>query len=302
MSNASNASGNVNAAFRAVFVEAKNGVQTAERINGRRAFPDRSGHQPKVGETWMVTVAGENPTRTVHFVECLERINEETPQPAAPVASVIKAQPQVVRAPGNDVFARVAAWGAPFKSIALSDLKFTLARRKVEGDATASTMYAQLGSTMASAKALREVADTAAGQLKQVYSRDYEVALDLFAARKVMAQLLVDKAELAKDTLSYARLVKQLKAKADEQLAEQITATKEALDTKRAGHNEAMAIGKKSLADAEFEGKFMQDEDCINSVIALLEKKANHEVMAADYRKQLVVDLNTFEQHVAAMS
>jgi len=118
----------------------------------------------------------------------------------------------------------------------------------------------------------------------------------------VMAQLLVDKAELAKDTLSYARLVKQLKAKADEQLAEQITATKEALDTKRAGHNEAMAIGKKSLADAEFEGKFMQDEDCINSVIALLEKKANHEVMAADYRKQLVVDLNTFEQHVAAMS
>lgn len=163
-------------------------------------------------------------------------------------------------------------------------------------------MYAQLGSTMASAKALREVADTAAGQLKQVYSRDYEVALDLFAARKVMAQLLVDKAELAKDTLSYARLVKQLKAKADEQLAEQITATKEALDTKRAGHNEAMAIGKKSLADAEFEGKFMQDEDCINSVIALLEKKANHEVMAADYRKQLVVDLNTFEQHVAAMS
>jgi len=25
-------------------------------------------------------------------------------------------------------------------------------------------------------------------------------------------------------------------------------------------------------------------------------------VMAADYRKQLVVDLNTFEQHVAAMS
>lgn len=60
--------------FPATFIAAKRGVQTRQRVHGRRAFPSASSYQPRAGETWMVKVVAENPSRSVYFVKCLRLI------------------------------------------------------------------------------------------------------------------------------------------------------------------------------------------------------------------------------------
>ncbi|MCC7527731.1 MAG: hypothetical protein IT342_04370 [Candidatus Melainabacteria bacterium] len=50
----------------------RSGVITS--LRGRIAFPSSRGPQPKAGETWHVTIAGENPKRTVYFLSCIEKV------------------------------------------------------------------------------------------------------------------------------------------------------------------------------------------------------------------------------------
>ncbi len=315
MSNESNPTNTARApAFKATFIAANNGLQTEQRVHGRRAFPSRNGPQPQLGETWMVEVAGENPKGTVHFVKCLELVSAAKPvalpttEAVAPKPEQVKpaVQVKIVRAPGNDVFARVTAWATPSKTVGLGDLKFAFAQKRIESDATAGAMFTQLGSTMSTTKALQEIADHAAGCLKEVNSTDYDIGLALFNARKVMAQMNVDKAELAKETLAYARLVKQLNATAagddHDELAQRVAATKEALDSKRAAHNAAMATAKENLSNAETGFHFCYHEDTVKAVLDLLETKVNYSEQAASYRNQLEADLNAFEKYVAALS
>jgi hypothetical protein len=301
-------------AFKATFIAANNGLQTEQRVHGRRAFPSRNGQQPQLGETWMVEVAGENPKGTVHFVKCLELVSAAKPvalpttEAVAPKPEPVKpaVQVKIVRAPGNDVFARVTAWATPSKTVGLGDLKFAFAQKRIESDETARAMFTQLGSTMATTKALQEIADKAEGDLKQVNGNDYDIGLELFNARKVMAQMNVDKAELAKETLAYARLVGKLKitpAGADhDELTQRVAATKEALDSKRAAHNAAMATAKEKLSNAETGFHFCYHEDTVKAVLELLETKVNYSEQAASYRDQLEADLNAFEKYVAALS
>lgn len=321
MSNQSN-NGNQTAkgpAFKATFVAANNGLQTEQRVHGRRAFPSRHGPQPQLGETWMVEVAGENPKGTVHFVKCLELVSAAKPVSARAEAStdaavVNKTEPVkpvhipqvcIVRAPGNDVFARITAWAAPSKSVALGDLKFAFAKKRVESNDTARAMFTQLGSSMASVRVLQEIADNAEGQLKQVNSNDYDIGLALFEARKVMVQMEVAKANLAKETLAYARLVKKLKtvaAEEQEPLAQLIATTKAALDEKRVAHNAAMATAKEQLNHANTGVFFCYHEESVKAVLELLETKVNYSEQAASNRNQLEADLNAFEKFVAELS
>lgn len=314
----SNKSNQINArapAFKATFIAANNGLQTEQRVHGRRAFPSRNGQQPQLGETWMVEVAGENPKGTVHFVKCLELVSAAKPVAEPKTEAVVAPKPEpvkpaiqvkIVRAPGNDVFARVTAWATPSKTVGLGDLKFAFAQKRIESDETARAMFTQLGSTMSTTKALQEIADHAAGCLKEVNSNDYDIGLALFNARKVMAQMNVDKAELAKATLAYARLVKQLKATAagddHDELAKVVATSKEVLDSQRAAHNAAMATAKENLSSAETGFHFCYHEDTVKAVLDLLETKVNYSEQAASYRNQLEADLNAFEKYVAALS
>ncbi|MFA7339651.1 MAG: hypothetical protein WC028_22915 [Candidatus Obscuribacterales bacterium] len=324
MSNKSNQTDQSNTkapAFKATFIAANNGLQTEQRVHGRRAFPSRNGQQPQLGETWMVEVAGENPKGTVHFVKCIELVSAAKPvatsdssavsstkEPAVSKAEPVKPaiQVKIVRAPGNDVCARVTAWATPAKTVGLGDLKFAFAQKRIESDETARSMFTQLGSTMATVKALQEIADNAAGQLKQVNSNDYDIGLELFNARKVMVQMNVAKADLNKETLAYGRLVQKLNAtpagEEHDKLALSNAATKEALDSKRAAHNAAMATAKENLANAEHVFHFSYAEDCVMAVLDLLETKVNYSEQAASNRNQLEADLDAFEKYVAALS
>ena len=315
MSNKSNQTNARAPAFKATFIAANNGLQTEQRVHGRRAFPSRNGQQPQLGETWMVEVAGENPKGTVHFVKCLELVSAAKPVAEPKTEAVVAPKPEpvkpaiqvkIVRAPGNDVFARVTAWATPSKTVGLGDLKFAFAQKRIESDETARAMFTQLGSTMSTVRALQEIADHAAGCLKEVNSNDYDIGLALFNARKVMAQMNVDKAELAKATLAYARLVKQLKATAagdeHDELAKVVATSKEVLDSQRAAHNAAMATAKENLSSAETGFHFCYHEDTVKAVLELLETQANHSEQAASNRNQLEADLNAFEKYVAALS
>ena len=306
---------NANPAFKATFIAANNGLQTEQRVHGRRAFPSRNGQQPQLGETWMVEVAGENPKGTVHFVKCIELVSAAKPVAVAKSEAVVvqKSEPvkpaiqvKIVRAPGNDVCARITAWAAPAKTVGLGDLKFAFAKKRVESNETASAMFTQLGSTMATVKALQEIADNAEGKLKQANKDDYDIGLALFNARKVMVQMNVAKVDLNKETLAYGRLVKQLNAtpagEEHDKLALSNAATKEALDSKRAVHNAAMATAKENLANAEHVFHFSYAEDCVMAVLDLLETKVNYSEQAASNRNQLEADLDAFEKYVAALS
>jgi hypothetical protein len=121
-----------------------------------------------------------------------------------------------------------------------------------------------------------------------------------------MVQMNVAKADLNKETLAYGRLVQKLNAtpagEEHDKLALSNAATKEALDSKRAAHNAAMATAKETLSSAETGFHFCYHEDTVKAVLELLENKVNYSEQAASNRNQLEADLNAFELYVAALS
>jgi len=302
--------------FTVKFVAANRGVQTEQRVNGRRAFPDRSGAQPKIGESWTVQVVGENPQQSVHFVKCLELVSAPLVTAAASHLEVVEYQPaqpvqmrpplmQVLRAPGNTLMARAIAWLSPTDAIDLSTLRFAMAKRCIAGDTTASLLLAQLATTFESAEQQSEMVEIASRAIKSASAHDVrvgEIALGLFTSRKDMVQLTADKAALARETLDYARLIKQLKAQGETTAAElvaKVSSVKEALDVKRAAHKEAMAAGKKALSDAELELHFTYHEDLVPNVLGHLTAKEACQSKVEQLHTQLAAELEALEQHVS---
>ncbi len=75
--------------FEARFIAAeKGGVMTALRVNGKIAFPERRGLQPKPEEIWVVKIAGQNPAGSVYFLKCLKFVSSEASRQAAWEAEV----------------------------------------------------------------------------------------------------------------------------------------------------------------------------------------------------------------------
>lgn len=65
-----------NNSFVVRFVAADRGVKSEARVQGRIAFPDKRSPQPNAGEFWRVFIRGENPTKTVFFLTCIEKVDQ----------------------------------------------------------------------------------------------------------------------------------------------------------------------------------------------------------------------------------
>ena len=74
--------------FEARFVAAERGVKTDLRVNGKIAFPESRGLQPKPGEDWVVKIAGQNPAGSVYFLKCMKFVSDEASRQAAWEAEV----------------------------------------------------------------------------------------------------------------------------------------------------------------------------------------------------------------------
>lgn len=75
-----------NNSFVVRFVAADRGVKSEARVQGRIAFPDKRSSQPNAGEFWRVFIRGENPTKTVFFLTCIEKV-EQPADYQSPVAA-----------------------------------------------------------------------------------------------------------------------------------------------------------------------------------------------------------------------
>lgn len=63
--------------------QGRRGLKANQKIGGRYAFPDRKGAQPADGDIWQVEVAGENPSGSVYFLQCLTRVSTSAERKAA---------------------------------------------------------------------------------------------------------------------------------------------------------------------------------------------------------------------------
>ncbi len=319
--------------FRATFIAANNGLQTEQRVHGRRGFPDRTGHQPQLGETWMVTVSGENPKRTVHFVKCLELVAKAKPvttSGAAPASDksatasvsdkpatasvIVKTAPKVVRpqfmAGQLDVVQRVRAWLAPAPTTAdLSNLRFAVAHKRSSENAEGISMRWELAAALALIDAVDEQVAAISLELdraKKFGGNLHGVSFDLFEARRDMARLVDDKAALNRQTLDYARLVKRVNALNPDAEIENLTAqkdaAKEALDTKRAAHKSEMEAGKSKLSDAELAQLFSSDSELVDTLSARFAEKEKLDATRSTHVASLSNLLTSFENYVSSMA
>lgn len=140
-------------------------MQTGIRIGGRRAFPSRGRPFPKLGETWLVSIAGENPAKSVYFVNCIELVAAAAKEPkavdhAANCTNVAIAEKQLTAdAAGvqtsviaNDhttaLLQRVESWLVKPKEITFGNLLTGYLQGAVDGDAQASELRETLMSTV----------------------------------------------------------------------------------------------------------------------------------------------------------
>ncbi len=64
-----NLAANIGSQIAVTFMNAREGIQTQERINGQRAFLDSRSSKARPGDTCLVQVVGMNPRQTVYFVK-----------------------------------------------------------------------------------------------------------------------------------------------------------------------------------------------------------------------------------------
>lgn len=180
----------------------------------------------------------------------------------------------VARTAGQDALARLMDWATPVAKVNLGNLDFAFAKRRVASHETASGMLSQLLSDMARANALQEESDTRVREIRSYSLWAQGVAEAIHDARKIMQRLLNEKAELRRETLAYARQVKQLKATPHggrhDELARQVAQTKQELDRKRDAHKAAMATATVQLDSAEEELQHCYNEAAVVEIIELL--------------------------------
>lgn len=268
--------------FVTTFVAAKKGMQTGIRIGGRRAFPSRGRPFPKLGETWLVSIAGENPAKSVYFVNCIELVAAATKEPkaldsvdngneypAANCTNVAIAEKQLtVKAAGvqisvlaNDhttaLLQRVESWLVKPKEITFVNLLSGYLQGCVDGDAQASALRETLRSTMGAFDFASSESKRLAEFLRKRYMAvDYELADRLYSARQEMECRKLEAHELKLQTLAYARSVRSINAQGaavDKELVTEAAGMQLALDQARAKHKEKMTRTKVALDELELE-------------------------------------------------
>lgn len=284
--------------FVATFVPANSGLQTAQRVNGRRTFPDRKGPQPKDGEKWSVKLSGQNPSGTVHFVVCLSRIEETpvtvaAPKPAKPVHATVKT------AAGHTAYERALSWLTPVKSVGLADLAFVMAQKQSLSDGVCLALRGTIQGLVETVDESRKTAARLKGRFEEQGRWDSlgESARELVTARDTMKKLLDDKAVLSRDTLDYARLCKQVKAQpegADSTLADQAAAVKATLDARRSALKTAIEEAQQALRRAEDNRYWSHDQEVFDELCQNLAEQEE----ATRTESRLVGEL---EQAVAAL-
>lgn len=286
------------------FVPAEKGVQTQERVFGRRGFPARSGHQPQVGESWLVVVDGDNPSHSVYFVKCLEQVTAEEVV-SGKVKMTAPRNTKPIHASGKDVLERLRGWNTPVKGVDMNNLRFAFAQKRVAQDSLASTILAELNGIVPE---LEEVLATLAhlvnGPRAAVPPEEYSAALSLHKARKAMALVKANQGPLQKEILAYGRMMREFNALTETPGAEQLSlvqSTKAALEQKRSDHKAARAEAEAAMAAAEDEFKGVWEPEYVEPAIEFIAEKEALEEKAAAIRERLTTGLASFEKYVATI-
>lgn len=233
------------ATFNVFFVQGRNGLITRDRVLKRVAFPDRKNPvQPQVGEAWRVSIAGENPSKTVYFLTCLERLEEAAPKALVEPKPVVKpvakptARPETkLRSPGIFPLERARAWLTPAKAD-LTNLAFCLAQRRIAGDDLASHHQRRLEAGVSTLESIAAALNRVDDDLRRQCDDVAQLGQRLFTNQRELARLEQEKAELSRRTLEYARLCKRVKAEPDNDVLKvEVDNYKAELDSRRALFN-----------------------------------------------------------------
>jgi hypothetical protein len=65
----------------------RTGIKAKNRVGGRYSFPSRAGSQPAPGDIWEVEVEAENPSGSVYFLRCIQRMSTLAERQAADAAA-----------------------------------------------------------------------------------------------------------------------------------------------------------------------------------------------------------------------
>jgi hypothetical protein len=205
----------------------------------------------------------------------------------------------------KSLVARLTAWANPVTKVDMGNLDLAMAQKRVASDETARDMLAALLSTMAQVEGLHEKSGTAVRAARSYSGYAQCEGEAIYYARKLMAQMVLERDELRNETLAYGRLVQKLNRTAvggeRDELTKHNVATKKALDDKRADHDVAMATAKAQLKSAEDELLHCYDTELVIDVVERLELQESKLEQAVSIRKQLEVDLKAFEEYVASL-
>ncbi|MBC7997513.1 MAG: hypothetical protein IAF58_06205 [Leptolyngbya sp.] len=324
--------------FSARFVAARDdsAVKTEFRVSGRIAFPDRRGLQPKAGETWIVSIAAENPKKTVFFLTCHELApavdTTSTPstnppstnaapktsqsKPPAPVKTVSPAPstpavetatlfvPDYLFAPGGDAYEQAKSWTTRVTKTDLTNLRFAHAQLLASSDSVALALQVELTTLVGAVDASQDKLNDLTAQTKRLYSKDLEAARALYAAKVEMSEVAREKGTLAVDTLSYARLVKRIKVEGDSAsstLVAEAESFKTGLDARRAAHSTRRAAAKQQFDDADLGRLFASNSEDVEAGVVLLEELAKAEVAVQDAMSALATGVKRYEDHVHSL-
>lgn len=324
--------------FVTTFVPAKNGLQTEQRINGRRAFPGRQRPQPKAGETWRIAVSGENPTQTVYFVKCIEQVaapiaikEVKVPVEDADQHDDLSTQSDAVKA--NEVPAsrdkelvnRAKSWLTKPRTVNMANLREGFAHRCIDADVEATALRNELQGVMDEFESLSAQSQSITDHLQAKYWwQDRDFAERLYSARQVMACRKLQAKELQTQTLAYGRLVQKLRAQADSPDAElvlRVIATKFSLENSRETHNQNMSSAKAELEEVELEYTYLDidkrvfckgvevkdlkiadaDQGSVDEILPLLKERAGYEDQKTYIITMLESAVTALEERVAVI-
>jgi hypothetical protein len=241
------------ATFTVTFVHGKKGLMAFEKVLGRFAFPD-SKFKPKLGQSWKVSIVGENkPKNTVYFLKGLELIAEaqleETniakpnkQQRVAPVTAndddidLSSNWHQRLRAPGISPMERAAAWLTPVNKPDMSTLAFSLAQRRLDEDEITAANKRDMLTNMdhmarvdSELKALEE-------HLNGFSRCEHRLGEQFFDLTRIINY---EKDQIKRDGAAYARLCGKLKHDGENSaLKAQVETFKVQLDKRRAAYKD----------------------------------------------------------------
>lgn len=241
------------ATFIVSFVHGRKGIMALEKVIGRFAFPD-SKFKPKFGQSWKVSIVGENkPKNTVYFLKGLELIaeaqSEETkiakPNKQQRVASAAVIDDDIdhssnwhqrLRAPGIFPMERAMAWLTPVNKPDMSTLAFSLAQRRLDEDEiTAANKQDMLTNMDHMARVDREL-KALEERLNSFDRYEHRLGEQFFDLTRIINY---EKDQIKCDGAAYARLCGKLKHDSENSaLRVQVETFKAQLDKRRAAYKD----------------------------------------------------------------